>query len=359
MPFDPENPFASADPSQWLPTRAPLRITVHPKPPPSDGIDESDGGPNDWFVPGNAPADSFPDDWFVPPSATPNIGQFPPGAQPNTNFRSAYPAVRPDPFAAYWSQIPASRLGALAWAPPYLPPSSPSSDNFPSPTLPPAPLILRTPTLGLDPFPWSSTHSLPSPTVPEGGFLSALATLGPPSPPWSARQGGLLGAPVTLGMPPPPAPSTGGFLGVLPPWSAGQGGLLGAPATLGMPPPPAPSTGGFLGALATLGTSPPPPWSAGEGGLLDKPVTLGMPAMPPLATPTSSLAGGYFPGSGRPTPPPMPSTLQAFWQGLGSGTRQVAQTVQSAAGPPTITPSRVRRALPLEPFSADRWGRPP
>jgi hypothetical protein len=112
MPFDPENPFAPADPSQWLPTRAPLRITVHPKPPPSDGIDESDGGPNDWFVPGNAPADPFPDDWFVPPpSATPNTGQFPPGAPSNTSFRSAYPAAAGPPTIAAEDSPAAEPLG--------------------------------------------------------------------------------------------------------------------------------------------------------------------------------------------------------------------------------------------------------
>src|ERR1700676_55906 len=89
MPFDPENPFAPADPSQWLPTRTPLRITVHPKRPPSapppDGIDDwyVPDGPDDWYVPGNPRTDaSYPDDWYVP-SAVPNMGQPAPGLQPN------------------------------------------------------------------------------------------------------------------------------------------------------------------------------------------------------------------------------------------------------------------------------------
>jgi hypothetical protein len=89
MPFDSENAFA---PSQWLRTRAPLRVTVHPKPPPSDGIDDwfvpgqASDGPDDWFVPGNPRSDtSYPDDWFVPPqAAAPSIGQRAPSPQPNS-----------------------------------------------------------------------------------------------------------------------------------------------------------------------------------------------------------------------------------------------------------------------------------
>jgi hypothetical protein len=76
MPFDPENPFWPADPSQWWQAGALPRIIVHPKPPPNspaaDGID-------DWLLPGKA--SDGPDDWYVPaPSATPSTGQLSPGA---------------------------------------------------------------------------------------------------------------------------------------------------------------------------------------------------------------------------------------------------------------------------------------
>jgi hypothetical protein len=87
MPFDPDNAFDPTNPSQWPQTRTPLRIVVHPKPPPSDGIDH-------WFVPGQA--DDGPDDWFVPPSSAAPSAQLPPRAQPN----AAGSAPPPDPFAA-------------------------------------------------------------------------------------------------------------------------------------------------------------------------------------------------------------------------------------------------------------------
>jgi hypothetical protein len=165
-------------------------------------------------VPGDSRADTFPNDWFVPPpTVTPNTGQFPPGAQPNTaNSGSPYPAVRPDPFAAYWSQIPASRIGAMAWAPPYLPPFSPSStNNFPAPTPPFAPPIPPGSwprTLGVDSPQWSSTQSPPSPAIPKGGLLGGLATLGtsPPATPPIPPGGGLLGGLATLGTPSPSTP---------------------------------------------------------------------------------------------------------------------------------------------------------
>jgi hypothetical protein len=286
------------DPSEWARFRALPRIVVHPKSPLPNEIDDwivpgkaSDDGPDDWIAPGNARADTFPNDWFVPPpTATPSTGQFPPDAQPSTaNSARAYPAVTPDPFAAYWSQIPASRIGALAWAPPYLPPFSPSfsTNNFPASTPPSAPPILpgsRPSTLGVDTSASSSTYSPPSPVIPQGGLLGALATLG-----------------TSL--------------------SPGQGGLLGQLATLGMPPPLIPSEGGLLGGLAKLGT--------------------------PSPAPPSSLAGGSFPGPGRPASSPMPGTLQAFWDGLGAGTRQVAQTVQSVSGAPTIAAQESPAAEPL------------
>jgi hypothetical protein len=299
MPFDPETAFVPADPSEWMRIRALPHIVVRPKSPPDasppDGIDDwfvpgqASDGPDDWFLPGSTRTDaSYPNDWFVPPpSVAPSTGQLSSGAQPNTaNSGGSYPAAAPpDPFLAYWSLIPASRVGAMAWDPPNLPLFDPSStDNFAAPFPPGS----RPPTLGVDSTPWSSTPLLPRAAIPQGGLLGKLATLGT-SPPL--------------------------------PRSAGEGGLLGKLATLGMPPPAA-SEGGLLGALATLG-------------------------MPALATPASSLAGGSFPGPGRPVSPPMPGTLDAFFQGLGSGTRQFAQTIQSVSGPPTIAAQNSPAAEPL------------
>jgi hypothetical protein len=58
------------------------------------------------------------------PNAQPNLGN--PG-------RSNPPAARPDPLAAYWSLIPASRPGATAWQPPiFLPPNPFSHENIPA-----------------------------------------------------------------------------------------------------------------------------------------------------------------------------------------------------------------------------------
>jgi len=288
MPFDSNDAaFASVDPSQWSRILGLPHIVVQPNAPPSDGID-------DWFVPGNTPSDaSLPDDWFVPwPSAKPNAPQVPPGPQSNNtvNANNRYPAaVSPDPFAAYWSQIPASRVGAMAWDPPNLRLFPPSSNNFSGPTPPSAPPILpgsRPPTLGVGGSPWATTDAPPGSVIPRGGFLDALATLGTS-----------------------PAP--------------GQGGVLGALATLGMP------------------TRTP---SLPQGGILDALATLGSPSPAPSAP---SLAIGSFPGPGRPEPTPMPGVAQAFWQGLGAANRQLGQTVQNVAGRPTITNPDSPAAEPL------------
>jgi hypothetical protein len=177
MPFDPENPFGLADPSQWARTGVLPRIIVHPKPPVSPAADDE---PDDWFVPTGAPADtSYPNDWFVPaPSATSYAGQLAPGAQTATNPGSfSPPAAPPDPFAAYWSLIPASPVGATAWDSPIFPGNWP---NNPSTTAwPPTP----SPSAGIA-------------NIPTGGLLGALAGLGSWSPVtgnW-LPSGGLLGA---------------------------------------------------------------------------------------------------------------------------------------------------------------------
>jgi len=306
MPFDSENQFAPIDPAEWARLRALPHIVVHPKQPLPEGV-------GDWIGPGTDP-DGGPDDWFLPPpTATPGT-QFPPFAQPNTSFGNTYPAVRPDPFPAYWSQIPASRIGASSWAPPYLPGSSPwATNNYAAPT--PASPIPRTPTLGLDPLPWSPTQSLPS--LP-WGILGGPAALAPPPPATPPPPAPPIPRTPTLGLDPLPWPPTQSRPSL--PW-----GILGGPAAVGTPWPATPfvPTGaGLLGGLSKLGTSSP-------------------------ASPTSLLAGESSFGSGGSEPPPMPGILQAFWDGLGAGTRQVAQSVQSFSGPPSVAARNSPAARPL------------
>jgi hypothetical protein len=80
---------------------------------PSGGAD----GPDDWFVPAS---DGYPDDWFLPASGVPGTAQpasGPPLSSANPTL-TARPTARPDPLAAYWSRVPASRVGAMAWHPP-------------------------------------------------------------------------------------------------------------------------------------------------------------------------------------------------------------------------------------------------
>jgi len=117
MPFDPKTAFAPSSNGPSL-----------------DGIDDwyvpgsTPGGtdyPDDWYVPTSARAAApYPDDWYVPaPPATPSMGQPAPIPQPDAANPgiSNPPATRPDPFAAYWALIPASRVGAMAWHPPIFP----------------------------------------------------------------------------------------------------------------------------------------------------------------------------------------------------------------------------------------------
>jgi hypothetical protein len=118
VPVD-HDPFAAA-PADALP-----RIIVHPISPnaPPDNPAGADGI-DDWFVP---TADGYPDDWFVPaPLAAPLTAQSGPNTQSNAAVPPVAnpPAVRPDPSAAFWSLIPASRAGAFAWYPPIFPDSA-------------------------------------------------------------------------------------------------------------------------------------------------------------------------------------------------------------------------------------------
>jgi hypothetical protein len=80
-------------------------------------VPAADGYPDDWFVPA---ADGYPDDWFVPATAAPGTAQPTPGPQPGTAnpAPTTRPAPLPDPLADFWSRVPASRVGAMAWHPP-------------------------------------------------------------------------------------------------------------------------------------------------------------------------------------------------------------------------------------------------
>jgi hypothetical protein len=225
---------------------------------------------------------------------------------PAPSSTNNFPALTP-PFAPPF--LPASRTPTLGLDPLPLPPtqSLPSLSTggilgglaglatLPPTTLPtPAPPLPRTPTLGLDPLPWPPTQSLPS--LPTGGILGGLAGLEtlPPG---------------TTPTPAPPIPRTP-TLGLDP---------LPLPPTQSLPNLP---TGGILGGLAALGTPSPAPQ-------------------------TSSLAGESYSGSGGPTPPAMPDTLQAFWDGLRAGSRQVTQSVESFSGPPAVADERSPAAEPL------------
>ena len=268
MPIDPQSPFDPNDPAQWARIRALPHIVIHPKPPPDapppdDGIDDwfapwqPSDGPNDWIAPDPLSADGHPNDWIAPPPAALGTGQLPLSAAPPSaaNSPSPYPAVPPDPFAAYWSTIPASRVGAMAWDPPNLPLFPPSStNNFrapASPFRPPTPPASWPPTLGPATPPWSSPRSWPNQAIPKGGLLDALATLGTG---WPAGEGGLLGGLRNLGTQSDSTPR-------LP-----QGGILDALATLGTLPSAAPTwpQGGLSPSPGSdrLFSSPQPPQSA-------------------------------------------------------------------------------------------------
>jgi hypothetical protein len=115
-------------------------------------IDPQDGGPDDWFVPASdgypndwfvPESDGYPDDWFVPASAAPGTTQPAPDPQVDTAnpAPTPQPAPRPDPLADYWSRVPASRVGAMAWHPPIF-----LNSQGQSPL--PAPAPLNAPWLG-------------------------------------------------------------------------------------------------------------------------------------------------------------------------------------------------------------------
>jgi hypothetical protein len=97
---------------------------------------------DDWIAPANAARDPYPDDWIHPddwvaPAASPAPGAAPPAPSPRPAATgpglSNHPVTPSDPLAAYWSLIPASRAGAMAWQPPILLPPNPfSHENIPA-----------------------------------------------------------------------------------------------------------------------------------------------------------------------------------------------------------------------------------
>jgi hypothetical protein len=225
MPFDPNSPFGSIDPSQWWRLRTLPHILVQPNAPPNaasgnpagaDGIDDwfvpgrapnPADLPNDWFVPWSAQTNAaFPDDWIYPdgrsaptsavaPSAVPPApGPQPNAANPATANRLAPP---PAPFAAYWSLIPASRVGALAWEPPIFPdsfgqfpPAMPTPSNDP-------PRFAVGGLLGAIPRMCAAAPLNISPRFAPGGLLGAIPRMcAPASPadPLAAAANGILGA---------------------------------------------------------------------------------------------------------------------------------------------------------------------
>jgi hypothetical protein len=306
MPFDPNSPFDPADPSQlwWL--RNLPRTQVQPNAPPnaasgsaaeSNRIDvpEGEGFPNDWFVP---EADGYPNDWFVPgadgfpndrispdnpnahalavaPPTAPQAPSPPPNAaKPVPSNR---PAARFDPYEAYWSQIPASRVGAMAWHPPIFLSADPlSRQNMPAFVWGTSPPFLPSP---FGQFP-STANALPD--LPTGGILGGIAKLAAEqakaNDPWRLPEGGILGG----------IPKLCAASGSVSPWPTSDG-LLGEMPKL--PP-------------TSLGA--PNPWDAAPNGLLGGITNLSAAASAPWGVPSSDTAQGLFAPLPSPFSDPLP-----------------------------------------------------
>jgi hypothetical protein len=224
MPFDPNSPFDPTDPAQWW-----LRTRVQPGAPPNppfgntaksgaidnrsvledDGlpndwfVPDADGYPNDWFVP---EADGYPNDWFVPdangyaPTSVAAPRTAPPAPSPQTNAANPAafnrPPARLDPLAAYWAQVPASRVGAMAWHPPiFLSPDSFSPQITESWARGGPPAAFSIPLERFAPAA-SALPTLP-PDFGTGGILGGIAKLAAEharaNDPWALPTGGILG----------------------------------------------------------------------------------------------------------------------------------------------------------------------
>jgi hypothetical protein len=225
MPFDPNSPFDPADPAQWWQLRTLPRISIQPTAPPNAasgsatqsnriGVPDDDGLPNDWFVP---EADGYPNDWFVPeadgfpndwiypdnqnaptPAAVPPTA--PPAPSPQINAAKpatpTRPAARFDPYEAFWAQMPASRVGAMAWHPPiFLSPDSFAPQITPSWARGSPPAAFSNPLAQFLP----ATSALPTlpPDFGTGGILGGIAKLAAEqaraNDPWALPAGGILG----------------------------------------------------------------------------------------------------------------------------------------------------------------------
>jgi hypothetical protein len=192
MPFGPHFPFVPAD---------------------SDGIDDQDGLPNDWFVPAN-PGAVGPNNLNMPAPNSPVPNPQPSAAPLGPSNQPAPP--RPDPFQAFWALIPASRVGALAWAPPIFPSSNPfASQNIPAP---PPPFSLNSRAL-LPPAGPTQFDDLP-PAAANGLFGNSigrmLAARAKPYDPFEAAANGMWGGIAKMiAANAAPDPASRGFLGSL------------------------------------------------------------------------------------------------------------------------------------------------
>ena len=379
MPIDP----SSDDNNAWWNNPGPLRLTIHPQAPPrppsnaplipgasyDDWATRNDplgatSYPDDWYVPantGNGASNSddwvHPDDWFVPTSMAP----------PQPSIRNLRPAP-PDPFAAYWASIPASRVGALAWHPPIFPDAlgqfsipapapltaPPEAANgilggiakmlaastdapsvlgaigqlpspAPEPTNNPRGLFSDNPSIrtgGLFPYSFGSAPSLASPF--QRGFLPANGHARP--------MLGTPGAPATLGLPasnsplPPPAQSQTSPAASVSSFDPLNGPPVSSPADMAAPAAPKRSV---------LFTHPPASW---DPATLDR-----AQANLDQTDPSLAVSGLPISKSGAPfIPPPLPqfsiTPEQAF---------DVAHLVS-----PNIADYLTKPLPPLQPFPA-------
>jgi hypothetical protein len=241
MPFDPNSPFGPADLSQWWRSLTLPRVQSNAPPNSTSGNPAASDGIDDWFVPAPAPSPaelpndwiapwsaetdaSYPDDWIYPNSPnTPTApGTTPPAPSPQPSVAnpaiSNRPAPPPDPFAAYWALIPASRVGAMAWHPPIFPNSL---GQFPLPT--PAPRDVW-PTVGEYGLLGGvgrmlAERAAASRDPAANGLLGAVgrmvAAREQANDPWAAAANGILGG--IAKMTPAPAPTSA------PPIDAAQG----------------------------------------------------------------------------------------------------------------------------------------
>jgi hypothetical protein len=203
MPFDPSSPFDPSDPWQWWQTYI-LPHLVQPNAPPNAGPGQA---PNPTSLPNGSPIpqgaledDGFPNDWIYPdgqnaPAPAPPTASPAPTPQSNPAASNQAPA-RFDPYAAYWAQVPASRVGAMAWHPPiFLSPDSFAPQNTPSSARGGPPARFANPLAQFLPAA-SALPTLP-PDFGTGGILGGIAKLAAEqaraNDPWQAGPGGILG----------------------------------------------------------------------------------------------------------------------------------------------------------------------